>query len=104
MFHCRGVFGSDFFCGPVVLIFGYRRWFHVCSPSFLSSFEHLLEIFGLVQVQVQERLFSSLSFVSSALTSISSMSRRSSLEFVAGARRPSSVSTSSDIFVAVLSR
>ena len=32
------------------------------------------------------------------------MSRRSSLEVVARARRPSSVSTFSDIFVAVLSR
>ena len=32
------------------------------------------------------------------------MSRRSSLEVVTGARRPSSVSTFSDTFVAVLSR
>ena len=68
---------------------------------FLPSFEHLLlEIFGLVQGQVQKGCF----IVSSALTSISSVSRRSSLEVVAGARRPSSVSTFPDIFVAVLSR
>ena len=51
-----------------------------------------------------ESLFPSLSFVSSALTSILSVSIRSSLEVVAGARRPSSVSTFSDIFIAVLSR
>ena len=57
VFHYSSVFRSDFFCGPVVLIFDYRRWFHVCSPSILSSFESLLEIFGLVQGQVQKGCF-----------------------------------------------
>ena len=37
VFHCSGVFGSDFFSGPVVRIFC-KRLFRVCSPSCLSSF------------------------------------------------------------------
>ena len=105
MFHCSDVFGWFLLwsCGSY---FGYRRWFRICSPCFLPSFEHLLlEIFGLVQGQVQKGCFPlRCLIVSSALTSISSVSRRSSLEVVAGARRPSSVSTFPDIFVAVLSR
>ena len=51
----------------------------------------------MVRGQLQK---GSLSFVSStALASILPMSRRSSLEVVGTARRPSSVSTFSDIFV-----
>ena len=56
VFHCSGIFGSAFFSGPVVHIFC-KRWFRVRSPSCLSSFWRLLEIFGLVRGQVQKGCF-----------------------------------------------
>ena len=107
VFHCSGVFGSD-----LILVL----WFLFLvigggSASVLLLFFLLLSRFWASLGDLwtgsglgSERLFPSSSFVSSALTSISSMSRGSSLEVVPGARRPSSVSTFSDIFVAVLSR
>ena len=54
--HCNsGVFSSNFFCDPVIRIFG-LRWTGgsvFCFPSFLSSFaERFLEIFDLVLGQV----------------------------------------------------
>ena len=74
--HCSGVFGCNFFCDPVIRIFG-QRWTGdsaSCFPSFLSSFaERFLEIFDLVLGQVQKGCF--LVVVASALTSISSMSK-----------------------------
>ena len=75
--HCnRGVFSSNFFCDPVICIFG-LRWTGgsaSCFPSFLPSFtERFLEIFDLVLGQVQKGCF--LVVVASALTSISSMSK-----------------------------
>ena len=57
MFHCSDVFGWFLLwsCGSY---FSYRRLFHVCSASFLPSLERLLlEIFGLVQGQVQKGCF-----------------------------------------------
>ena len=81
--HCSGVFGSNFFCDPVIRIFG-ERWTGgsaFCFPSFLSSFaERFLEIFDLVLGQVQKACF--LVIVASALTCISSMSKHRPLRTV----------------------
>ena len=83
VFHCSGVLGSNFFCDPVIRIFG-ERWTGgsaFCFPSFLSSFaERFLEIFDLVLGQVQKGCF--LVVVASALTSISSMSKHRLLRTV----------------------
>ena len=82
--HCNsGVFSSNFFCDPVIRIFG-ERWTGgsaFCFPSFLSSFaERFLEIFDLVLGQVQKGCF--LVVVASALTCISSMSKNRPLRTV----------------------
>ena len=97
--HCNsGVFSSNFFCDPVIRIFG-ERWTGgsaFCFPSFLSSFaERFLEIFDLVLGQVQKGCF--LVVVASALTSISSMSKHRTLRTVWDQSSSDSRRTSTDV-------
>ena len=104
VFHCSGVFGSDFFCGPVVLILVIGG----CSTSVLLLFFLLWSVSSwgsLAWFRVRFRKVVSLFVVCFFSVDLHFVGvYKVILEVVAGARRPSSVSTFSDIFVAVLSR